>query len=111
MIAESDREENRRSLKGLRRIAERRANKRSLAARTGHVAANWWQSAAFCGFAARSLVRKIVSTEALERCSASKARSSVQIRTRVQSLAMHATAARSTGDESFGMNSGIPEST
>jgi hypothetical protein len=48
-----------------------------------------------------SLVRKTVSIEALERCSANNARSSVEIRTPVQSLAAHASATRRTHDASL----------
>jgi hypothetical protein len=44
---------------------ECRADRRSLAAKTGHVAANWWHPEAVRGFAALGLRRKIVSIKAL----------------------------------------------
>jgi hypothetical protein len=86
-------------------------NKWSLAARTGHVAANWWQSATFRGFAARRLARKIVSMKALAGCNASNHSYRKEIRTPVQSLATHSSATHSAGDASFDMKSETAEST
>jgi len=83
----------------------------SLAANFRHLAANRRQMAAFCGFGARRLVRKTVSMEALKSCSAINHRARMQIRTRVQSLAGHSSATRSTGGASFDMKSESAEST
>jgi hypothetical protein len=90
---------------------ERRANKRSHAAKTRRVAANWWQSATFRGFAARRLARKIVSMEALARHGARNRRASEEIRTPVQSLAAHSKATRVTDGASFDLKSDITKST
>jgi hypothetical protein len=110
-IAESDRDENQHWLKRLTRIARSRADKRFLAARTGHVAANRWQSAMFCGFAPHRSLRKTVSMEVLERRGPGNTHASAEIHTPVQSLATHASATRRTRDASFETKSGISEST
>jgi hypothetical protein len=87
------------------------ARKPSLAANSRHVAANRWQSAAFCGVAARRLVRKLVSMEALERRRAHNRACKREIPTPVQSLATHSRATRRTRDESFDPKSDIAKST
>jgi hypothetical protein len=75
------------------------------------VAANWWQSATFCGFAARHWLRKTVSMEALEEHARVIARASVEIRTPVQSLAAHSRATGRTRDTSLNMKSVAAERT
>jgi hypothetical protein len=79
-IPGSDRDKNRHRLKSLNGMAGWRANHRSLAAKAEHVAANWWQSATFCGFAARRSVRKNVSMEALKCVAQAITHASVEIR-------------------------------